>query len=202
MYIPGTDLHKSSHIHNKMIINSDHGEFMVVTWSQPGIVLHQYGEEDLETTCNPSHADPEHREHPTDEESISTEAERSNASAHTSLVLVALHITSPLSQDADIPATKKPRFQELILTTTDKATANTAPNDATVALPAAADANDDPATNTQPHASRSRRANRHWTQKEDGKLTSAVTNAPEKIVDSKRLGRNCRAGSGSIEKSV
>jgi hypothetical protein len=89
-----------------------------------------------------------------------------------------------VSQDEDNPARKKPRLEEPLPTTTDEPTREIASPDVVEGLspPTAdiddADANANPATDTQLNAGGATRALRRWTLEEDAKLTSAVATTP------------------------
>jgi hypothetical protein len=84
-----------------------------------------------------------------------------------------------------ITATKKPRLEEPLPTTTDEAARKTASPDVSIgpSHPAVADgddANADAVTDTQPNAESSNRATGRWTLEEDAKLTSALANTSKK----------------------
>jgi hypothetical protein len=89
-----------------------------------------------------------------------------------------------VSQDEDIPARKTPRLEDPLSTTTDEPTREIASPDVVEGLspPTAdiddADANANPATDTQLNAGGATRALRRWTLEEDAKLTSAVATTP------------------------
>jgi hypothetical protein len=91
-----------------------------------------------------------------------------------------IQLALPRSQDEDTRATKRPRLEEPLRTSTEEATTETASHATAVALsPATAAAVDhhladpDPVLDMQPNA-RTTGALRHWTPEEDVKLTSAV----------------------------
>jgi hypothetical protein len=91
-------------------------------------------------------------------------------------------------QDEDIPARKRPRLEEPLPTTTDKAYQQTDSLEvsARISPPTADgdndDANADSVTDTQPNTGGSNRATRRiWTFEEDAELTRTVTNTPKKI---------------------
>jgi hypothetical protein len=96
-----------------------------------------------------------------------------------------LNLVSPPHAE-DIPARKRPRLEEPLLTTTDEATRETASPDVSVghSPPTAADIDDtksnaNPVTDTQPNA-RATRAAGGWTFEEDTTLISAVENTSKK----------------------
>jgi hypothetical protein len=84
--------------------------------------------------------------------------------------------------DEDTPARKKPRLEEPIPTTTDKAARKVDSPDVSEGLPPPnadnddANANADPVTDTKPNAG----ATGRWTLEEDAKLTLAVSNTSKK----------------------
>jgi hypothetical protein len=97
------------------------------------------------------------------------------------------YFASPPPQDEDVPAVarKKPRLEESLPTTTDKAARKTALPDVSIglSLPAAADDDDvnadadaDAVSDTKPNAV----ATGSWTLVEDAKLTIAVANTSKK----------------------
>jgi hypothetical protein len=90
---------------------------------------------------------------------------------------------SPPPQDEDTRATKRPRLEEPVPTSTDGAATNTTSATIAVALPPSETTADhtesDPMTETQPNA-RTTGATGHWTLLEDAKLISAVTNTRKK----------------------
>jgi hypothetical protein len=90
-----------------------------------------------------------------------------------------LNLKTP-PQAEDFPARKKPRFEELLPTTTDGATRETASPDVSegLTLPTADDKNEnaDPVTDTQQNAG----ATGSWTLQEDTKLTRAVANTSKR----------------------
>jgi hypothetical protein len=92
-----------------------------------------------------------------------------------------LNLMTP-SQDEDIPARKRPRFEEPLPTTKDEAARETASPDVSLGLspPTAGDddenKNADPVTDTQPNAG----ATGSWTFEEDTKLTRAVANTSKR----------------------
>jgi hypothetical protein len=96
---------------------------------------------------------------------------------------IQLALSRPQDEDDYIRATKRPRLQDPIPTSTDEAPTENTTHGTTVALPLPATASDsddsDPVTNTQPNVMTTGMS-RHWTTEEDAKLTSATTNTPKK----------------------
>jgi hypothetical protein len=97
------------------------------------------------------------------------------------LVVGGLHLVSPPPQAEDNLARKKPRLEEPLPTTTDKAAKTATSPDTSLGLPPppATDANADPGTNTQPNAGATRATGR-WTLEEDAELTYAAANTSKK----------------------
>jgi hypothetical protein len=92
-----------------------------------------------------------------------------------------LNLVSP-PQVEDIPAREKPRLDEPLPTTTDKAARKTASPDVSVGLHPPAPENDDTDYNGNPVIDTQSNpvATRRWTLQEDATLISAVANTPEK----------------------
>jgi hypothetical protein len=97
------------------------------------------------------------------------------------LLIVPSSSLSP--QDEDIPARKKPRLEEPLPTTVDKAARKPASSDVSVGLPPPVaddddddDDDDDSVTDTQPNAG----VIGFWTLEEDAKLTRAMKNTRKK----------------------
>jgi hypothetical protein len=134
-----------------------------------------------------------------DEASIPTEHERNGPSINPTIrvrrkaakhtlpwKLAADEIQLALSppQDEDTRATKRPRLEEPVPTSTDGATTEDATTafpstDATFATADNDDTNADPVTEMQPNA-RTTGATGNWTVVEDAKLTGAATNTRKK----------------------
>jgi hypothetical protein len=98
------------------------------------------------------------------------------------LPAVELHLMSP-PQAEDIPATKKPRLEELLSTSVDEADRKIPSHDVSVGLPPPVadndDVNVDPVTDMQPNAVATGAAG-HWTTDEGAKLTKADANTSKK----------------------
>jgi hypothetical protein len=91
-------------------------------------------------------------------------------------------MSSQPPQDEDNPATKKPRLEEPLPTTTDEAARKTVSPDISVGLPSPPavdgddDVNADPVSDTQRNAV----ATGIWILEEDAKLTRAIANTSKK----------------------